>query len=79
MFGQMDITGIVTGAAQPKISQGRLFKKKTILPTEDLVVRFDSIIQPIYQKIRKLSEANNNLIKQRDLLLPRLMSGKLEV
>lgn len=79
MFGQMDITGIVTGAAQPKISQGRLLKKKTILPTEDLVVRFDSIIQPIYQKIRKLSEANNNLIKQRDLLLPRLMSGKLEV
>lgn len=79
MFGQMDITGIVTGAAQPKISQGRLFKKKTILPTEDLVVRFDSIIQPIYQKIRKLSEANNNLKKQRDLLLPRLMSGKLEV
>lgn len=79
MFGQMDITGIVTGAAQPKISQGRLFKKKTILPTNDLVLKFDSLIQPMYKSIRQLREANRNLTKQRDLLLPRLMSGKLEV
>ena len=79
MFGQMDITGIVTGAAQPKISQGRLFKKKTILPTNDLILKFDSLIQPMYKSIRQLREANRNLTKQRDLLLPRLMSGKLEV
>lgn len=79
MFGQMDITGIVTGAAQPKISQGRLFKKKTIIPNLDLVKQFDEIIQPIYKIIRNLKESNQNLTKQRDLLLPRLMSGKLEV
>ena len=79
MFGQMDITGIVTGAAQPKISQGRLLKKKTILPTNDLILKFDSFIQPMYKSIRQLREANRNLAKQRDLLLPRLMSGKLEV
>lgn len=79
MFGHMDITGIVTGAAQPKISQGRLFKKKTILPTNDLILKFDSLIQPMYKSIRQLREANRNLAKQRDLLLPRLMSGKLEV
>lgn len=79
MFGQMDITGIVTGAAQPKISQGRLLKKKTIIPNLDLVKQFDEIIQPIYKIIRNLKESNQNLTKQRDLLLPRLMSGKLEV
>ena len=79
MFNQMDITGIVTGSAQPKISQGRLFKKKTILPPDDILARFDLVIQPIYQKIRQLTEANQNLEKQRDLLLPRLMSGELEV
>lgn len=79
MFKQMDISGIVTGSAQPKISQGRLFKKKVIIPEQNIVKNFDSVIQPIYKKIRSLREQINNLDLQRSLLLPRLMSGKLEV
>ena len=79
LFSQMDITGIVTGSAQPKISQGRLFSKKIVLPSEDIVRKFNSIIQPMYTKQRYLNSQIKNLTQQRDLLLPRLMSGKLEV
>lgn len=79
MFSEMDVTGIVTGVAQPKISQGRLFGKKTILPEKRIIEKFDTIIQPMYSKIRKLNNAITNLTTQRDLLLPRLMSGKLSV
>ena len=79
MFKRMNIQSIVTGAAQPKISKGRLLNKRILLPCEKTIISFDEMIQPIFNEIRKLSNANQNLIKQRDLLLPRLMSGKLEV
>lgn len=50
-----------------------------VLPTKDVVESFDAAINPIMIEIQNLIKQNNNLIKQRDLLLPRLMSGKLEV
>ena len=40
---------------------------------------FEALIRPIHKEISIIAKENANLIKQRDLLLPRLMSGKLEV
>ena len=79
MFKCMDVTGVVTGSAQPKISQARLFKKNAIIPENRIIERFNSTISPMYEELRMLKNQNKNLVKQRDLLLPRLMSGKLEV
>ncbi len=79
MFKNMDITGIVTGSAQPKISQGRLFKKKTIIPPTEIIMQFNKFIEPMFGEIRCFKEQTQNLSRQRDLLLPRLMSGKLQV
>lgn len=52
---------------------------KIILPSSELLNRFHDSVYSIFEKIRLLNETNNNLIRQRDMLLPRLMSGKLEV
>ena len=79
MFKKMNIQSIVTGVAQPKISQGRLFNKKVIIPCDSIISLFDKQIQPIFAEIRQLTNQTANLTRQRDLLLPRLMSGKLEV
>ena len=79
MLKNTNMQSIVTGAAQPKISQKRLLGKKVIVPSADLVRLFSQKIEPMYERIRYLTEDNRNLTKQRDLLLPRLMSGKLEV
>ena len=40
---------------------------------------FDARVRRIHGEIAILAEQNEKLIQQRDLLLPRLMSGKLEV
>lgn len=37
------------------------------------------IVTPIFDGVYQMVQENKNLIQQRDLLLPRLMSGKLEV
>lgn len=56
-----------------------LLNKKLLLPTKELIDSFVKKVSAIIELIDELNLANDNLIKQRDLLLPRLMSGKLEV
>ena len=52
---------------------------KIIVPTEDTLVLFDKRVSPILDQIKYLQKESILLSRQRDLLLPRLMSGRLEV
>ena len=52
---------------------------KILLPQKEAIERYVSIVKPMIKIINKLHTENDILIKQRDLLLPRLMSGKLEI
>lgn len=56
-----------------------LSKKKILVPTMELVQKYDTIVEPILNKVDQLNLEIDNLAKQKDLLLPRLISGKLEV
>ena len=67
-----------SNAAQPNISPFDI-EKFRIIYNKVYVDKFNVTVYPIYDSIIKLYEKNDVLIKQRDLLLPRLMSGKLEV
>lgn len=67
------------GANVLHLKPGALLNKKLLLPTKDLVDTFVEKASTIIELIDQLNLANDNLTKQRDLLLPRLMSGKLEV
>lgn len=54
-------------------------KIKWLLPSDELLVRFKRFTDSVIKQIEMFNEQNQNLIKQRDYLLPRLMSGKLQV
>ena len=56
-----------------------LKNQKVLIPTEELINKFVKIVKPINDTINNLNRQNDTLTQQRDLLLPRLMSGKLEV
>ncbi len=56
-----------------------LVSKKVLLADYDIQKQFSEAIKSNLLLIESLKVQNRNLIKQRDLLLPRLMSGKLEV
>ena len=68
-----------TGTTMTNLSKGKFEKLKVIEPPNSLLIKFHEIVEKTLQKIKLLTYQNRNLIKQRDLLLPRLMSGKLEV
>lgn len=56
-----------------------LLNKKLLLPTSALIESFTEKVQPMIDIVDDLNRQNDLLTKQRDMLLPRLMSGKLEV
>lgn len=50
-----------------------------VLPSQNLIDKFGSIVEPMIDEILTLFDQNQKLAQARDLLLPRLMSGKIEV
>ena len=56
-----------------------LRNQKMLIPREDLIDSYVKVVRPINDTVNNLNRENDNLKQQRDLLLPRLMSGKLEV
>ena len=73
------LQNISFGAAQQNISQDLINKVNIIMPNDEVVRLFEEKINDIYNETRVLLKQNKVLIQQRDMLLPRLMSGKLEV
>lgn len=67
------------GASQQFVGLNFMRRFKILVPNENVLALYSDRIKPIRAEIVKLHDINNNLIKQRDMLLPRLMSGKLEV
>lgn len=73
------ITHLVTGAVQAKISQTNLKKLRIVIAPKNVLEQFDMIIQPLFRLIRKKHGENCTLSTIRDTLLPKLMSGEIEV
>ena len=74
-----NIIGKATGGAQQHINKDIVNSYPIILPNDDIAVKFQSAAKPIFDKISKLLFENINLTEARDRLLPKLMSGELEV
>jgi len=67
------------GTSQQQLTAPMVSKRKIVIAEEKLIEKFNSNAKLIYDKIDLLKLQITNLTQQRDLLLPRLMSGKLEV
>lgn len=65
---------------QQELYRSTIKNAKVLIPYDDkLLDDFEKHIQTIHQQIRVLRDKNQILTRQRDMLLPRLMSGKLKV
>ena len=79
LLKQTPVKSIVTGAVQPKISQTNLKSIQIVVPPEKLLHEFNSVITPLFSLIRQNSEESKRLAQLRDTLLPKLMSGEIDV
>lgn len=79
LFSLTNVKAIVTGAVQPKISQSNLNKVPVLIPDTNELGSINSMVQPFFTQIRNLRAENNRLATIRDTLLPKLMSGEIDV
>jgi type I restriction enzyme S subunit len=66
-------------AAQPGINQQTVGGLEVVLPDEKTAAYFDQLVDPLLAEIINLAKKVQNLRRTRDLLLPRLLSGQIEV
>src|SRR5262249_23226623 len=65
------------GVAQQNLSPIVASKLPALLPPHELRVRFSTFATPILNEMVALQRANSRLVRSRDFLLPRLVSGEL--
>lgn len=74
-----NIKHIVTGAVQPKINQNNMNNLKFLIPDKKILPQMEKILNDLFEKIKANYRNNDDLIKIRNSLLPKLMSGKIRV
>lgn len=78
-YGINQILNIAGGAAQPNISAQQILNIELILPPKEILEKFAKPFNKQISIIINLQSQNQRLRETRDLLLPRLMMGILEV
>lgn len=79
LFKQTPVKYIVTGAVQPKINQANLRSIQVVIPPEHTLREYNDLVEPLFSLFRANEEECKTLTALRDSLLPKLMSGELDV
>ena len=78
-FRQTAILSMNGADGRQRVDEDKLKSVKILQPTKKVLEQFEKVLSPIFERIYLMVEQNWCLIRQRDLLLPRLMSGKMDV
>lgn len=76
---RIDYTSMNRGSTQPLITQGDLNKVKILLPDKDMLDKFEYVAGGLMNQYERNVNENIKLSELRDTLLPKLMSGELDV
>ena len=76
-FQEEDTMG--SGTIFNAITKGNLLGIQLLKPTEILMADFEEIVEPIFSQLANLTLKNTNLRQTRDLFLPKLISGEIDV
>lgn len=75
----LDIASMNVGSAVPSLTTKILNDLKVINPAEDILFQFDNLITPMYEILNHNLKENAQLGNLRDSLLPKLISGELQI
>ena len=67
------------GSAQPNISASDIMSIPCVIPSQDAINDFNDTSQPLFDLIISNQQENQQLSELRNVLLPKLMSGELDV
>lgn len=61
------------------VNKEKFSNVKVLFPKQDILIKYSEIVKPSFEKILNLQKQNQNLKETRDLLIPRLVSGELDI
>ena len=73
------IEGMASGSTFKEVSGSTMKGVPAVIPDTDTIARFNDFCSPIFAQQRILEEQNQSLAALRDNLLPKLMSGEIDV
>lgn len=73
------IEGMASGSTFKEVSGSTMKGVPAVIPDTDTIARFNDFCSPIFAQQRILEEQNHSLAALRDNLLPKLMSGEVDV
>lgn len=76
---QNDFKSLTSGSALQQLPIGKLKKVMFLLPDSETLEKFNSVVEPLFVQVFANNEENIRLSQLRDTLLPKLMSGELDV
>ncbi len=83
MFRQRDLQlrleTIATGVAQQNLSPIKAGRLTCLTPSPRLLIQFSNLVKPYIDQILNLNQKNVNLCQTRDQLIPKLISGEIDV
>ena len=79
LLSRTNVSGIVTGAVQGKISQTAMKKISVVIPPTQICKNLADKMDIIFKAIRRYRRESSRLAALRDTLLPKLMKGEIAV
>src|SRR5699024_5253103 len=77
LFNTIEFENYATGSAQPQITISNIKDIEVVVPTEDIIKKFNKLLNPFFTLQLNLKKENIRLEETRDILLPKLMSGEI--
>ena len=74
-----DLASLTAGSAVPSMTTDILTAMELSIPDANTLYKFENIVAPMYQAMQQNTQQSSKLAELRDSLLPRLMSGEIDV
>lgn len=79
LLSKKDLASMNAGSAVPSMTTDILNNMQIIIPNEDILEHFNSLVSALYVQIKHNEQESSRLASLRDTLLPKLMSGQIKV
>jgi type I restriction enzyme S subunit len=79
LLSSLDLKQFNSGAAVPTLNRNDIHGIQVLIPSQDIQQHFQYVAGSLLSQVRAHSLQINNLHRTRDLLLPRLLSGQIDV
>lgn len=67
-----------TGTGVPSMTSIIIYGQKVVVPPDDILEKFDRLLQPLYQLMKQVEKENQKLSSLREFFLPMLINGQVK-